>query len=62
MGRRPCMWLAQLVHLLPFGPVAGAAWEVEWPDVKTFQYYLLNNHLSKAEISVCKMFVQFESI
>ena len=25
MGRRPCMCLAQLKHLLPFGPVAGAA-------------------------------------
>ena len=23
MGRRPCMRLAQLKHLLPFGPVAG---------------------------------------
>ena len=25
MGRRPCMCLTQLKHLLPFGPVAGAA-------------------------------------
>ena len=25
MGRRPCKCLAQLKHLLPFGPVAGAA-------------------------------------
>ena len=25
MGRRPCMCLAQLMPLLPFGPIAGAA-------------------------------------